>query len=98
MRLARATLAVLVATGGCSPVVPGEADAVRVGAADFEVVPIVHGTFALGHAGEWVIVDPILRFWEHDSRSIPLYQAATWGPSEAEALIARDGRGWRQLS
>jgi glucose-6-phosphate 1-dehydrogenase len=46
----------------------------------------------------WKIVDPILRFWDHDARPIPLYQAATWGPSEAEALITRDGRGWRSLA
>ena len=46
----------------------------------------------------WKIVDPILRYWEHDARPIPLYQAATWGPSEAEALITRDGRGWRSLT
>jgi glucose-6-phosphate 1-dehydrogenase len=46
----------------------------------------------------WKIVDPILRCWEHDAGSIPLYQAATWGPPEAEALIVRDGRRWRSLT
>jgi glucose-6-phosphate 1-dehydrogenase len=43
----------------------------------------------------WRIVDPVMRFWAADERPIPLYQAATWGPSEASALIARDGRSWR---
>jgi glucose-6-phosphate 1-dehydrogenase len=43
----------------------------------------------------WRIVDPVLRYWSGDARPIPLYQAATWGPPEATALIARDGRSWR---
>ena len=45
----------------------------------------------------WRIVDPVLRYWAQDTHPIPLYQAATWGPSEATALTARDGRTWRQL-
>jgi glucose-6-phosphate 1-dehydrogenase len=43
----------------------------------------------------WRIVDPIIQFWAADPRPIPLYQAATWGPPEATALIERDGRTWR---
>jgi len=43
----------------------------------------------------WRIVDPVMQYWAHDGRPIPLYQAATWGPPEAAALIARDGRSWR---
>ncbi|SDM23092.1 glucose-6-phosphate 1-dehydrogenase [Geodermatophilus siccatus] len=43
----------------------------------------------------WHIVDPVLRYWAADPRPIPLYQAATWGPPEATALITRDGRSWR---
>jgi glucose-6-phosphate 1-dehydrogenase len=43
----------------------------------------------------WRIVDPVMRFWTTDEQPIPLYQASTWGPSEANALIARDGRSWR---
>jgi glucose-6-phosphate 1-dehydrogenase len=46
-------------------------------------------------ARSWRIVDPVMQFWAADQRPIPLYQAATWGPSEASALIARDGRSWR---
>ncbi|MET0765338.1 MAG: glucose-6-phosphate dehydrogenase [Blastococcus sp.] len=46
----------------------------------------------------WRIVDPVLRYWSADERPIPLYQAATWGPSEATSLIARDGRSWRQVT
>jgi glucose-6-phosphate 1-dehydrogenase len=43
----------------------------------------------------WRIVDPVMQYWADDQRPIPLYQAATWGPPEAGALIARDGRTWR---
>jgi glucose-6-phosphate 1-dehydrogenase len=43
----------------------------------------------------WKIVDPVLQFWAADSRPIPLYQAATWGPPEAAALVEREGRRWR---
>jgi glucose-6-phosphate 1-dehydrogenase len=46
----------------------------------------------------WRIVDPILDFWTQDTRPIPLYQAATWGPSEAAALISQEGRAWRRLT
>ena len=43
----------------------------------------------------WRIVDPILQYWAADPKPIPLYQAATWGPPEANDLIERDGRTWR---
>ena len=43
----------------------------------------------------WRIVDPVMQYWSGDRRPIPLYQAATWGPPEADQLIARDGRSWR---
>jgi glucose-6-phosphate 1-dehydrogenase len=45
----------------------------------------------------WRIVDPLLRYWAHDDRPIPQYQAATWGPREAEELVVRDGRQWRDV-
>jgi glucose-6-phosphate 1-dehydrogenase len=43
----------------------------------------------------WGLVDPILQGWEQ-SASPPLlsYSPGTWGPPEAEALLARDGRSW----
>ena len=43
----------------------------------------------------WKIVDPVLQFWNDERRPIPLYQAATWGPTEALALVEQDGRRWR---
>ncbi|MGY1666440.1 glucose-6-phosphate dehydrogenase [Geodermatophilus sp. SYSU D00696] len=43
----------------------------------------------------WRIVDPVLRYWASDTAPIPLYQASTWGPPEAGALMTREGRRWR---
>ena len=45
----------------------------------------------------WKIVDPLLRFWAAETGPIPQYQAATWGPREAQELIGRDGRRWREV-
>ena len=30
-------------------------------------------------------------------RPLPTYEAGEWGPTEADALMARDGRRWRTL-
>jgi L-ascorbate metabolism protein UlaG (beta-lactamase superfamily) len=56
-------LAGLVASGGCAPIVPKDADVVRVGAEEFSVIPIAHGTLALAHEGELVLVDPVGRLF-----------------------------------
>jgi glucose-6-phosphate 1-dehydrogenase len=40
----------------------------------------------------WRIVDPIIEYWAASTEPIPLYQAGTWGPREANNLIAADGR------
>jgi glucose-6-phosphate 1-dehydrogenase len=44
----------------------------------------------------WRIVDPIIEYWAASPDPIPLYQAGTWGPREANDLVAADGRRWRQ--
>ncbi|HSB08300.1 MAG TPA: glucose-6-phosphate dehydrogenase [Blastocatellia bacterium] len=44
----------------------------------------------------WEIVMPILEAWQASKEEIPKYEAGTWGPAEAEALIERDGREWRR--
>jgi glucose-6-phosphate 1-dehydrogenase len=45
----------------------------------------------------WQVVQPILDEWKRDTRSrIPAYPPASWGPPEADVLIERDGREWRQ--
>ncbi len=44
----------------------------------------------------WGILTPILDVWEAlPPRDFPNYAAGTWGPPEAEELVARDGRRWR---
>ncbi len=43
----------------------------------------------------WELVDPILQRWEQtDSPPLLSYTPGTWGPPEAEALLAREGRTW----
>jgi glucose-6-phosphate 1-dehydrogenase len=51
-----------------------------------------------GVEAAWAIVDPILAVWEADTKvAFPNYAAGTWGPPEADELLARDGRSWRRL-
>jgi len=46
----------------------------------------------------WDLVMPILSAWEKKkSLSFPNYSADSWGPENAEALIARDGFHWFTL-
>ncbi len=43
----------------------------------------------------WSLLEPILEVWDASYPSdFPDYSAGTWGPEEAEALIARDGNNW----
>ena len=43
----------------------------------------------------WRIVDPIIEHWKNDMSPIPTYEAASWGPTDADRLIGRSGRKWR---
>ncbi len=47
----------------------------------------------------WRILTPLLNVWDAPAPPdvIPLYEAGTWGPIEAELLLNRDGRRWRRL-
>jgi len=46
----------------------------------------------------WEFVDPILAHWKDAARKgLAFYEAGTWGPAEADALIERDGRRWHRL-
>jgi glucose-6-phosphate 1-dehydrogenase len=42
----------------------------------------------------WGIVDPVVAHWQESEAPIPFYEAASWGPAEADGLLARDGRAW----
>ncbi|HTO32864.1 MAG TPA: glucose-6-phosphate dehydrogenase [Pararhizobium sp.] len=45
----------------------------------------------------WKWVDPILKSWEAVNQQVQAYTAGTWGPSQAIALIERDGRTWHEV-
>jgi glucose-6-phosphate 1-dehydrogenase len=42
----------------------------------------------------WSLIDPISAAWESQKQPSPSYEPGTWGPAEADALLARDGRAW----
>ncbi|WP_421784730.1 glucose-6-phosphate dehydrogenase [Gardnerella sp. DNF00983] len=43
----------------------------------------------------WKILDPIEEFWSSLGTQPQPYRAGTWGPAEADAMLARDNRHWR---
>ncbi|MEW5959619.1 MAG: glucose-6-phosphate dehydrogenase [Chloroflexota bacterium] len=44
----------------------------------------------------WQLMDPILQGWvASDGPPLTSYQPDSWGPAEADQLLARDGRTWR---
>ena len=49
----------------------------------------------------WATTDPLCcKAWDApapDPDAIPFYEAGTWGPVEAELLLNKDGRRWRQI-
>jgi glucose-6-phosphate 1-dehydrogenase len=46
----------------------------------------------------WSIVDPFIDTWAgSDPPKFPDYEAGTWGPEEADELLAREGRRWRRI-
>ncbi|HSJ88048.1 MAG TPA: glucose-6-phosphate dehydrogenase [Anaerolineales bacterium] len=42
----------------------------------------------------WGIIDPIIHTWEAQKEPLALYEPGTWGPKEADELLAQDGRSW----
>ena len=47
--------------------------------------------------GSWALITPINEMWRADRTPIPTYESGDWGPTEADALIQKDGRRWRTL-
>ncbi|HOZ95456.1 MAG TPA: glucose-6-phosphate dehydrogenase [Niabella sp.] len=46
----------------------------------------------------WKVIEPILNAWENRPPvDFPNYSPGSWGPEDAEALIAKDGRNWIAL-
>jgi glucose-6-phosphate 1-dehydrogenase len=42
----------------------------------------------------WRITDPFLQHWTDVPSRIPFYEAASWGPVEADRMLERDNRVW----
>ncbi len=46
---------------------------------------------------QWSYIDPVLEAWAADGKPPPpTYAAGSWGPEQADDLLARDGRRWRK--
>ena len=45
---------------------------------------------------QWALVDAIVSLWQRARLSFPNYAAGTWGPSDSDDLLHRDGRSWRR--
>ena len=48
----------------------------------------------------WQVLEPILRAWQtgperSSNAPFPNYEAGSWGPPAGDALLASDGRVWR---
>jgi glucose-6-phosphate 1-dehydrogenase len=48
--------------------------------------------------GSWALITPVHEAWaDAAAATIPTYEAGEWGPDEANAMMAADGRRWRTL-
>jgi glucose-6-phosphate 1-dehydrogenase len=46
----------------------------------------------------WNVITPVLDVWKAlPPRAFPNYAAGSWGPREADELLERDGRAWRNI-
>jgi glucose-6-phosphate 1-dehydrogenase len=46
----------------------------------------------------WCVVSPVLDVWKAlPPRNFPNYAAGSWGPKDADELLERDGRTWRNF-
>ncbi|MGD2165623.1 MAG: glucose-6-phosphate dehydrogenase [Anaerolineae bacterium] len=45
----------------------------------------------------WSLIDPVLERWRgEEAPPLGFYESGTWGPPQADRLIASDGRAWHQ--
>ncbi len=43
----------------------------------------------------WTLIDPILQTWETEQNPpLAVYEPGSWGPAEADSMLALDGRKW----
>jgi glucose-6-phosphate 1-dehydrogenase len=71
----------------------------RVGAYERLLLDVIAGRLNLFVRSDeqeeaWRWVEPILEAWRDDSTRPRPYNAGTWGPAAASALVARDGCAW----
>jgi glucose-6-phosphate 1-dehydrogenase len=46
----------------------------------------------------WALITPVHEQWGREgAAAVPGYEAGEWGPAEADAMMAREGRRWRTL-
>lgn len=46
----------------------------------------------------WRLLTPVLEYWASTKpKNFPNYQAGSWGPTEADEMMARDHRKWRLI-
>jgi glucose-6-phosphate 1-dehydrogenase len=51
-----------------------------------------------GVEATWALMTPILEAWKQNPPTdFPNYEAGTWGPAAADALLKKDGRRWYKL-
>jgi glucose-6-phosphate 1-dehydrogenase len=66
------------------------------------LLDVMHGDPTLYARGDWVeqaweLLAPALAAWgERPAPEFPNYEAGSWGPAAADALIARDGGTWHR--
>jgi glucose-6-phosphate 1-dehydrogenase len=45
----------------------------------------------------WSLIDPVIRFCEYEAKPpLTTYEPGSWGPSEADELLARDDHTWQK--
>ena len=44
----------------------------------------------------WTVVEPIQNVWRDTKFDFPNYPAGSWGPADADAMLARRGHAWRK--
>jgi glucose-6-phosphate 1-dehydrogenase len=42
----------------------------------------------------WALIDPIIEAWESQKKPPAFYEPGSWGPKEADELLAKDKRKW----
>jgi len=73
----------------------------RVGAYERLLLDVIAGRLNLFVRSDeqeeaWAWVEPILEAWRNDDIGPRPYNAGTWGPAAASALVARDGYAWSE--